>query len=104
HQDKGSRQSALGGVVPDAQVFRAAQGVVQHAVVQVDLGQSGDGPQDNVLDARLGGGGDGDGVAVTAQAVRRPQDVDLLDGRLALGFAAVRDCGAVGHGCFSCSV
>ena len=52
--------------------------VGEHGVVQVHLGQAGDGAEDDVLDARLGGGGDGDRVAVAAQAGGDPEDVDLL--------------------------
>ena len=65
--------------------------VGQHAVVQVDLGQAGNGPHDDVFDARLGGGGDGDRIAVAAQAGRDPEDVDLLDGRFPLRLASVGD-------------
>ena len=53
--------------------------VGEHGVVQVDLRQPGNGAQDDVLDARLRGGGDRHRVAVAAQAGRDPEDVDLGD-------------------------
>ena len=95
-QDERGVEPALGGVVPDLEELVAAS-IGQHAVVQVDLGQAGDGPHDDVLDARLGGGGDGDGVAVAAQPVRDPEDVDLLDGRLLLRLSPVGSLGCFGH-------
>ncbi len=67
--------------------------------MQVDLGQPGDGPQDDVLDARLGGGGDRDRIAVAAQPGRDPEDVNLLDGRRPLRLASVGDAVAFGHAC-----
>lgn len=65
--------------------------------MQVDLGQAGYGPHDQVLDAGLGGGGCGNGVAVAAQTVRTLEDMDFLVGRRALRFPPVRDFGCFGH-------
>ena len=47
--------------------------------MEVHLRQAGDRAEQHVLDARLAGRRDRDGVAVAAQSLRDPQDVDLLD-------------------------
>src|SRR5581483_227047 len=38
-----------------------------------------------VLDAGQRGGGDGDGIAIAAQSIGRPEDVNFLNGGLAVG-------------------
>ena len=68
----------------------------QHGVMQTHLGQSRQGAEKQVLDARLGGGRDGDGVAVAAQAGRDPENVDLFQSGRPLGLPAVRD-GSLRH-------
>ena len=57
----------------------AAQRRREHLVVEVDLRQAGDRPEQHVLDGRLRGRGDRDRVPVAAHPLGRPQDVDLLD-------------------------
>ena len=89
-------EPALLGLVPGLHELVAVL-VGQHRVVQVDLGQPGDRSQDHVLDARLGGGGDRDRVAVAAQPGRDPEDVHLLDGGCPLRFSSVGNC-RFGHG------
>src|SRR3954467_896478 len=67
----------------------AAERRRQHLVVEVDLRDAGDRPEQHVLDPGLAGRGDRDGVPVAAHALRDPQDVDLLD-RRSLGFSRHR--------------
>src|SRR4051794_18812160 len=67
----------------------AAQRRRQHLVVEVDLRDAGDRPEQHVLDPGLARRGDRDGVPVAAHALRDPQDVDLLD-RRSLGFSRHR--------------
>ena len=83
-------EPALLGLVPELHELVAVL-VGEHGVVQVDLGQPGNRPQDDVFDAGLRGGGDRDRVAVAAQPGRDPEDVHLLDGRRPLRLASVRD-------------
>ena len=52
--------------------------VGEHGIMQMDFGQTGNGSHHDVFDARLHGGGDGDTVAVTAQACSHPDDVNLF--------------------------
>ena len=61
----------------------------EHRIMQMDLGQAGDRAEEHVFDARLGGGGDGHRVAVTAEAGGEPQDVDVRNRRGFLGDAPV---------------
>ena len=56
---------------------------VDQRPVDGDLREAGQGAEGDLLDARLGGGGEGDGVAVAAQAGVDPQDVD--DGLVRIG-------------------
>ena len=51
----------------------------QHRIVQVNFRKSGNGAQKNVFDARLFGGGDGDGIAIATQAGSQPDDVNIFD-------------------------
>ena len=53
--------------------------VGEDRIVQVDLGQAGDGAQHDVLDAGLHGGGDGDRISVAAKTGGHPYDVNLGD-------------------------
>src|SRR5262249_24149689 len=55
---------------------RVADLVSEDRVVQSHFRQAGDGAEENILDAGLGRGHDGDRVAVTTQAGRQPEDVD----------------------------
>ena len=64
--------------------FRAALEVDQRPVHR-DLGQPGQGAEHDLLDARLGGGGERDRVPVAAEAAVHPEDVDhRLGGRAGL--------------------
>ena len=65
--------------------------VGEHRIVQVDLGQAGDGAQQHIFDAGLRCRGDRNRIAVTAQAGRDPEDVDLRDGRRLLRNSTVRN-------------
>ena len=49
-------------------------------------------PEQNVLDAGLGCGGDGDRIAVATQAGGDPEDVDFFYGGRTLGGSAIRRC------------
>ena len=49
---------------------------VDQRPVHRDLRETGEGAEGDLLDARLGRGGEGDGIAVTAQPGVDPQDVD----------------------------
>ena len=47
--------------------------------METDLRDPGNAAQHEILDARLGGRGHRDGVAIAAEAGRDPEDVDLGD-------------------------
>jgi hypothetical protein len=98
HEHEGGIELSLRRVVPDFHVLVAAEGVIQNAIVEMNFGQPRDGAHHDVFDARLRRGGGGDGVAVTPETVRRPQDVNFLDGRFRLRLATVGDCLGFGHG------
>ena len=51
--------------------------VRQHRIVEPDARQAWNDPEDDVLNARLGRGGNGDSVTVAAQAGGDPKNVDL---------------------------
>jgi len=53
----------------------------EKGIVEVHLGNPGESPQDDVLDAGLGGCGHGDRVPVATQARGYPKDVYFRDGR-----------------------
>src|SRR5579885_3069746 len=78
-QDEGI-EPALPGVIEILHQLVAVL-VGQYSIVQVDLGQSGNGPEDYIFDTGQGGIGDGDAVAVTAHAVGSPKDINFLDAR-----------------------
>ena len=69
-----------------------ADGISEDRVMEVDLGDARNRAQNQVLDARLGGGGHGDRVAVTTQPGGDPEDVDGGDRGRRLGLAAVGNC------------
>src|SRR6478752_3274663 len=52
---------------------------VDQRPVHLDLREAGQGPEDDLLDARLGGPRERDGVAVTPQATVHPEDVQRGD-------------------------
>src|SRR5262249_18176941 len=64
--------------------------VSQHGIVQVDLGQTRDGAQDDILEAWLAGSGSGDRVAIATQSCGDPEDVYLTDGGGPLGLSPIR--------------
>ena len=49
--------------------------------MEMNLGEPGDGPQQNIFDAGLGGCGDRDRIPVAAQSSGYPDDVDILHAR-----------------------
>ena len=53
-------------------------------IVQFDSGDSGDAAEDQILDARLSGGGHRDRLAVTAKSRRNPENIDLFEKRFVL--------------------
>src|SRR5207302_2481884 len=63
----------------------------KHWIMQVDLGQPGNGAEQHVLDAGKPGVRDGDRIAVAAQPSGDPEDVDLLHGRWSMRLQLLAD-------------
>ncbi len=79
HQHERLELAAVGLVPPLDEVVGALLGSaleVDQRPVDRDLRKSRQGPQDDLLDARLGGSGEGDRVAVAAEPAVHPEDVD----------------------------
>ena len=55
--------------------------VGQHRVMQMNLGQAGNRAHQDVFDAGLLGGGDGDAIAIAPEPRRDPQNMNFLDRR-----------------------
>ena len=72
-------QLALLGLVPKLQEIIAVF-IGENGVVQMNAGQSGDRAQQDVLDAGLRGGCDGNGVTVTTKSGGDPQNMNIWDG------------------------
>ena len=95
HQHERLQLAAVGLEEPLQEVVGAAVGPaleVDQRPVHRDLGQAGQRAEGDLLDAGLGGRGQGDGVAVTAEPGVDPQHVDQgffgLDGSSAVGIDA----------------
>jgi hypothetical protein len=52
--------------------------VSEHGIVQINLGQSGDGSEQHILDAWLLRRRNGDAVAIATETGRDPENVDFL--------------------------
>ena len=71
--------------------------ISQHRVVQADARKARQSALEQILKARLAGGCDGDGVAITAQARREPKDVHFRHGRRSPRLASMKFLRVVRH-------
>src|ERR1700683_5271278 len=72
-------QLALFGLVPKLQEIVAIF-IGEYRVVQMDARQSGDRAQQNVFNAWLRGGSNGNGIAVAAKTGGDPENMNIRDG------------------------
>src|ERR1700683_4890944 len=63
----------------------------QDGIVQMDFGKPRYGPQKNVLNARLGSGGDRDGITIAAQTGGDPKDMNFRDRGRSLSDVPIRN-------------
>ena len=66
--------------------------VGEHGIVQVNLGQAGNCSQNDILNARLRGRGNGDRISIATQTSRDPQNVKFSNGGFFLSNSTVRSC------------
>ena len=93
HEHERVELAAVGLVPPLDEVVGAGLGAaleVDQRPVHRDLGQSGQRAECDLLDARLRGGGEGDGVPVAAEPAVHPEDVD--DRLVGVGLRGVALC------------
>src|SRR5215813_11956837 len=51
----------------------------EEGIMKIDFGNTRESPEQNVFQTRLGRGRDGDGIPVTPEASRDPENIDLAD-------------------------
>ena len=64
--------------------------ISQNRVVKVNLGETRYRSEDYILDARLRGGSDGNGITIAAKSGSHPYNMNIGDGGIFLRFATVR--------------
>jgi len=90
HQDEGFEPAFFREIPVLKEVVAVFIG--EHGIVQVHLGQAGDGAQQDIFNAGLSCRGNRNGIAVTAEAGCDPDYVYLRDGRWMLRDSTVRNC------------